>query len=142
NARARPVPGSRSTQLRSTAGTATAGTMTSGTVTPASDHRDTEATAGAAPGFRLSLQQESAWSARAASPAAEAMTLRARLRGSLNATPIDAAGIEGAIRQVVARPEILRTVYRRQPGAKLPFQVILDALEPHIERHSLLGLEE
>ena len=71
-------------------------------------------------GFRLSSQQERVWSQQAAAPFwAECELL---LEGAL-----DADRLQDAIRGVVARHEILRTVFHRQTGLKLPFQVILES---------------
>src|SRR5208283_1617813 len=52
---------------------------------------------------------------------------------------VDVAGnlvtdrLEDALRRVVARHEILRTVFRRQSGMKFPFQVVLENAEPVFE---------
>src|SRR5579863_3643096 len=43
--------------------------------------------------------------------------------------PVAAERILGALREIVARHEILRTVYRRQTGLKVPFQVVLETAE-------------
>ena len=74
-----------------------------------------------AAGFRLSTQQERLWFQQAgkASPFwAEGELL---VEG-----PVDTARLQEVIRGVVQRHEILRTVFHRQTGLKLPFQVILD----------------
>ncbi len=71
-------------------------------------------------GFRLSSQQERTWSQQAATPFwAESELV---LEGAL-----DADRLRDTIRGVVARHEILRTVFHRQSGLKLPFQVILES---------------
>ncbi len=71
-------------------------------------------------GFRLSSQQERTWSQQTAIPFWAECELV--MEGGL-----DADRLQGAIRDVVARHEILRTVFHRQTGLKLPFQVILEA---------------
>ena len=47
-----------------------------------------------------------------------------------------------ALRQLIARHETLRTVYRRQPGMKFPFQIVLDNTEPSIEMIDLTARSE
>ncbi len=94
-------------------------------------------TAGVGTGYRLSMQQELAWSARSSLQPNDAAVILAPLHGEIHP-----ALIESALRQLVSRHDILRTVYRRRAGAKLPFQVILDKLDPYIEQHSLTRLEE
>ena len=42
----------------------------------------------------------------------------------------DEARLKSALLKVVAENEALRTVFQRQTGMKLPFQVVLDACEP------------
>jgi len=70
--------------------------------------------------FRLSAQQERAWHQMAkGSPATGQLCLRIRGEG-------DPAKFLTAITSVVSNYEILRTVFRRQSGVKLPFQVILN----------------
>ena len=56
------------------------------------------------------------------------------------AWPID--NLKPALRELVARHEILRTVYRRQPGMKFPFQVVLESDDPSLEVADLSGLSE
>ena len=100
--------------------------------------------------FRLSAQQERAWSEQERGIAQFAQCV-VRIEGQL-----DVARLKQAISSVVGKYEILRTVLRRQAGVKLPFQVILE--EPNFsfvqvptgdveallrsERESLAGLEE
>src|SRR4051812_8821090 len=71
-------------------------------------------------GFRLSAQQERAWTHQqgASNFCAHASVL---IEG-----PLNASGLQNALRSLVQRHEILRTVFHRQAGLKLPFQVILD----------------
>src|SRR5258708_10873919 len=40
--------------------------------------------------------------------------------------PVDAGRLQECLREMVARHEILRTVFRRQTGMKVPFQVVLE----------------
>ncbi|HEX6804487.1 MAG TPA: condensation domain-containing protein, partial [Terriglobales bacterium] len=42
---------------------------------------------------------------------------------------VDADRIRKAVEQIASRHEILRTVFRRQTGMKLPFQVVLDRMD-------------
>jgi amino acid adenylation domain-containing protein len=72
-------------------------------------------------GFRLSIQQDRIWSQQNSESWAEC---EFALDG-----PLDKAKLRQAIREVVARHEILRTVFHRQTGVKVPFQVILDSPE-------------
>src|SRR5690349_12862078 len=69
-------------------------------------------------GFRLSAQQERAWTHQhGGSPFhAHASVL---LEG-----PLDVSRLRTALKAVVRRHEILRTVFHHQSGLKLPFQVI------------------
>src|SRR3954449_12051378 len=73
-------------------------------------------------GFRLSLQQEQMWTEGVGACNA---VLMAQLE-----EPCSFAEIESALHKIILRHEILRTVYRRQAGMKVPFQVILDKLDP------------
>jgi amino acid adenylation domain-containing protein len=73
----------------------------------------------AATGYRLSPQQTHLW----LSP--EGLTLRAQCGLVLEGT-LDGPALREALRQVVARHEILRTTYHRRPGMKVPLQVIGD----------------
>src|SRR5580693_2857330 len=75
-------------------------------------------------GFRLSPQQRRAWLLGQSSPACHAGCVVA-LAGSL-----DPAGLARALAQVVARHDILRTVFRRAPGVKIPIQVVRAELPP------------
>jgi amino acid adenylation domain-containing protein len=71
-------------------------------------------------GFRLSSQQERVWFQQSANACHTVMCVT-RLDG-----PVDADRLRRAAEKIVAEQEILRTVFRRQAGVKLPFQVIQD----------------
>ena len=90
-----------------------------------------------AAGFRLSTQQERLWSQQAGKAAPFWAECELRVEG-----PVDAAKLQEVIRGVVQRHEILRTVFHRQTGLKLPFQVILDPPEFAWQAVDLTGLEE
>jgi amino acid adenylation domain-containing protein len=68
--------------------------------------------------FKLSSQQERAWLQHEAGVRAYAQCIIA-ITGS-----VDTAKLQQALQQLVSEYEILRTVFRRQTGIKLPFQVI------------------
>ena len=87
-------------------------------------------------GFRLSTQQERLYSQQeGTSPFwAEAELL---VEG-----PLDAAKLQEAVRDVVTRHEILRTVFHRQTGLKLPFQVIRESADFAWQAVDLSGLDE
>ena len=69
-------------------------------------------------GFRLSPQQRRAWSLWRG----EGNTFGARCAVALDGE-VDPERLEGALRQVVTRHEILRTAYHRLPGMRFPVQV-------------------
>src|SRR6266568_1686435 len=69
-------------------------------------------------GFRLSAQQERAWTHQQGG-SAFAAHCSVLLEG-----PLQPSKLQLALHQLVQRQEILRTVFHRQPGLKLPFQVI------------------
>jgi amino acid adenylation domain-containing protein len=71
-------------------------------------------------GFWLSPQQKHVWQQSAARNAVCLMMLEGR---------IDRARLCQALQKTVARHEILRTVFVRQSGMKVPFQVIQENLE-------------
>ena len=73
-------------------------------------------------GFRLSVQQNRTWSQQIGHPPSLWAECELALEG-----PLDPARLKDSIREVVARHEILRTVFHRRTGVKVPFQVILDA---------------
>src|SRR5581483_2527313 len=69
-------------------------------------------------GFWLSPQQKHLWSLNVGSY---------RCIGMISVEgPLQPKRLVNAMQQVVMRHEILRTVFRRQPGMKAPFQVILN----------------
>src|SRR4051794_20610303 len=69
--------------------------------------------------FRLSAQQERIWSLQADSSEPFCSECHFLVEG-----PLDTARLKDSVRAVIGAHEILRTVFRRQPGLKLPFQVI------------------
>ena len=73
-------------------------------------------------GFRLSIQQDRTWSQHAGDGWPFWAECEVAVRGVL-----DEANLQRAIRDVVARHEILRTVFHRQTGLKVPFQVIRES---------------
>ena len=76
----------------------------------------------AATSFRLSPQQELAWSAQPDGPVGGAQ-MALQLTGEL-----DGERLRAALDHVVERHEILRTTFRRRPGMKTPLQVVNPAL--------------
>ena len=78
--------------------------------------------------FRLSTQQERAWTQQERG----VRTFAQCVIGV--AGPVDAARLRKALTDAVAKYEILRTVLRRQTGVKLPFQVIQEKAELHFEQ--------
>jgi len=74
--------------------------------------------------FRLSPQQELLWLVDPRGPAR-----RVQCAVELPAD-LDPAAVRAALNGVVERHEILRTTFRRQPGMRVPAQVIRDRLEP------------
>ncbi|MDB4951668.1 MAG: amino acid adenylation protein [Gemmatimonadetes bacterium] len=48
--------------------------------------------------------------------------------------PVEPSRLEAAVRQVAASDEMLRTVFRARRGLKVPFQVLLDGLDPAFEQ--------
>src|SRR3954453_4184088 len=71
-------------------------------------------------GFRLSAQQERAWTHQQGGSQFSSHT-SVLLEG-----PLDASRLRNSLQALAQRHEILRTVFHRQPGLKLPFQVILE----------------
>src|SRR5438552_11943815 len=78
-----------------------------------------------ATGFWLSPQQKLAW--KLGSEVIHADT-RAVCRVSLRGV-VDSVRLRASLQKVISRHESLRTVFRRQTGMKIPFQVILDSLD-------------
>jgi hypothetical protein len=77
-------------------------------------------------GFRLSPQQEYLWSLpELHAGVCDRSVCSVRLEG-----PATSEQIRESLEQAIARHEILRTVFSRGTGMKLPFQVILDACPP------------
>jgi amino acid adenylation domain-containing protein len=74
-------------------------------------------------GFQLSPQQARLWQLGENSPAMRAQ-VAVRLEGAL-----DVARLKQAIEKTVERHEILRTLFRRQAGLKLPFQVVTESVQ-------------
>jgi len=87
-------------------------------------------------GFWLSPQQKHAWTLQPEGGSLTVVSLVA-IEG-----PLQAEKLQSALERVVSREEILRTVYRRQSGMKVPFQVILDDLKPALKTADLSGLDE
>ena len=74
-------------------------------------------------GFRLSAEQERVCVQQGDTPfVAQCLVI---LEGTLHTE-----SLKQALANIIQQQEILRTVYRRQSGLKLPFQVILDLCEP------------
>jgi amino acid adenylation domain-containing protein len=88
-------------------------------------------------GFRLSIQQDRTWSQQDG----EQPLLWAECELALEG-PLDRDKLRNAIRHAVSRHEILRTVFHRQTGVKVPFQVILDSPEFGWTEADLGGLDE
>ncbi|HEX8353374.1 MAG TPA: condensation domain-containing protein, partial [Pyrinomonadaceae bacterium] len=88
-------------------------------------------------GFRLAPQQRRLWALRAAESRAYHVRCAARLTG-----PLAPDALAAALAEVVARHEILRTVFRRAPGTKFPVQVIEAHLPPLWRAVDLSGLGE
>ncbi len=88
-------------------------------------------------GFRLSNQQERTWSQHTGTAAPYWSECELVWEG-----PVDAEKLRDAVRGVVARHEILRTVFHRQTGLVLPFQVILEPSDFAWQSVDLSGLDE
>jgi len=76
---------------------------------------------GASAGFFLSPQQKFIWSSAASARSQIAVAIDGEF---------EEERLKGALLRVVAENEALRTVFQRQTGMKLPFQVALDTCEP------------
>ncbi|HYG61702.1 MAG TPA: condensation domain-containing protein, partial [Thermoanaerobaculia bacterium] len=89
-------------------------------------------------GFRLSPQQRRLWSIQeedGTSPYRSQCVIR--IEGAL-----DRSLLEAAVGDLVARHEILRTLFHRLPGRSWPAQVVLDEeWRPRIELLDLSGRE-
>ncbi len=86
-------------------------------------------------GFRLSSQQERTWSQQTAAPFWAQCELM--IEG-----PLDADRLQEVIGTIVGRHEILRTVFHRETGLKLPFQVIVESPAFAWQSIELTGLDE
>jgi amino acid adenylation domain-containing protein len=84
-------------------------------------------------GFWLSPQQKHVWSWQQQMP--QNSVCMARWEG-----PLQESTLRGAVEKIVSRHEILRTVFVRQPGMKIPFQVIKESVEPAWQNTDLKGL--
>ena len=73
-------------------------------------------------GFRLSIQQDRTWSQHDGEGWSYWTECELSLKG-----PLDEAKLREAIRRVVSSHEILRTIFHRQMGVKVPFQVIRES---------------
>jgi amino acid adenylation domain-containing protein len=89
----------------------------------------------ASTGFWLSPQQE--FAIKSQPSAGQRAVCLVSMEG-----PVSAERIQEALREVVARHEILRTVFRRQPGLKVPFQVVLEKAEVGWQQVNLGLLEQ
>ncbi len=70
-------------------------------------------------GFKLSPQQERLWIQQTGNPEPFSAQCEVLLEG-----PLNEAALRSALREAVARHESLRTVFERQSGFTIPFQVI------------------
>ena len=89
-------------------------------------------------GFWLSPQQKYVWSLQLQGVE---MPYRSTCLVSING-PVQPDKLRLALRDVVSRHEMLRTVFQREPGMKVPFQVILEACEPAWTTVDLNALDE
>ncbi len=90
----------------------------------------------ASTGFWLSPQQKLAWRLQQ-----EALRKPARAACLISLHGVDAERLQESLRQLVARHEILRTVFRRQTGMKVPFQVVLETADVDWEGKSFGGFQ-
>jgi amino acid adenylation domain-containing protein len=88
-------------------------------------------------GFRLSTQQERLCSQQSDSFSPFWAECELLVEG-----PLDAAKLHAALRSLVERHEILRTVFQHQTGLKLPFQVILEPADFEWKASDLTRLDE
>src|SRR5436305_2718865 len=86
--------------------------------------------------FPLSAQQRRLWRLRQEAGDARARCA-VRIQGAL-----DCGRLGEAVRLVVAREEILRTTFRCRRGLKVPFQTVIEDLEPAWREESGGGWEE
>ncbi|HEX6745675.1 MAG TPA: amino acid adenylation domain-containing protein [Longimicrobium sp.] len=83
--------------------------------------------------FPLSAQQRRAWLRGGAQRWLQCALL---VEG-----PVDPQRLEESVRRVAAADEMLRTVFRARRGLKVPFQALLDELEPAFEEADASGWE-
>jgi len=74
--------------------------------------------------FRLSPQQELAWTVEPDGPSGAAQAV-VEVDG-----PLDVSKLRAALVRVVARHEILRTTFQHRPGMKTPLQVVREDIAP------------
>jgi amino acid adenylation domain-containing protein len=74
--------------------------------------------------FNVSPQQEQQWLVEPYGPSAR-LQLAVTLHG-----PLEETELRAALGQTIQRHEILRTTFSRQPGVRVPLQVIHEQLEP------------
>jgi amino acid adenylation domain-containing protein len=86
-------------------------------------------------GFRLSPQQKRLWLLRQGGQAYVAQCA-IRLEGDIQADVL-----KQALASVVERQEILRTTFHRQPGMRIPVQVVLESLDPSWTVITLDGMD-
>jgi amino acid adenylation domain-containing protein len=92
--------------------------------------------AGDLEGFELSPQQRRAWELR---EAGSDLPYHAQCVVEIEG-PLDAAALTVAVRETVARHEILRTDFRQLPGMLIPVQVVTDGGEVELPIFDLAGL--
>src|SRR5450755_4409189 len=86
------------------------------------EERSPEMQEQASAGFWLSPQQKLAWRLQQ-----EGLRQPARAVCLISMEgQVDAGRLQECLREMVSRHEILRTVFRRQTGMKVPFQVVLE----------------
>lgn len=88
-------------------------------------------------GFQLSTQQGRIWSQQSVDFAPLPAEFKLLIEG-----PLDACKLRQSIENLVVRHEILRTVFQRQAGLKMPFQVILEGSSFAWHSLNLSGLDE
>ncbi len=78
-------------------------------------------------GFRVSPQQRHLWLLQQSESAAYHARCSVLIEGALGVLDaLDVDALKTAVRTVVQRHEILRTVFARTPGVKVPLQVVVD----------------
>jgi amino acid adenylation domain-containing protein len=85
--------------------------------------------------FQTSPQQEALWLAEPDGPSARTQAVL-QLHG-----PLDEAAMQEALRQAVRRHEILRTTFAREPGFRIPLQMVADRMEPEWTTIDVTALE-